>query len=89
MHGVGAPPAPVPPLIVTFPAADGVTSLYAALFLPDTARFGTGPFPTVLSVYGGPHVQRVKHDWTVSSEVRAQALRRDGFLVAMVREWVL
>jgi dipeptidyl-peptidase-4 len=77
-------PRPTPPLIVTLPAADGVTPLFAALFLPDAAVHGPGPYPTVVAVYGGPHVQRVKHDWATSNEGRAQALRRDGFLVAMV-----
>jgi dipeptidyl-peptidase-4 len=58
--------------------------LYAALFLPEATRFGYGPYPTVVSVYGGPHVQRGRHDWATGNEPRAQALRRDGFLVVMV-----
>jgi dienelactone hydrolase len=77
-------PSPSPPLLVRLLAADGSTPLYAALFLPDPAVHGYGPYPTVMAVYGGPHVQRVKHCWTTANELRAQALRKDGVLVVMV-----
>ena len=39
---------PTPPLIVSLPAADGVTELYGALFLPDSVEHGTGPYPTIM-----------------------------------------
>jgi dipeptidyl-peptidase-4 len=58
--------------------------LFGALFIPRTTLYGEGPWPTVVSVYGGPHVQRVKADWALANEVRAQALRRDGFLVLVL-----
>jgi dienelactone hydrolase len=72
------------PVVVTIPAADGTTRLYASLHLPDPAVYGYGPYPTVVSVYGGPHVQRIKHDWAHANELRAQALRRAGFCVLVV-----
>jgi dienelactone hydrolase len=75
---------PLPPLIVSIPAADGTTPLFASLFLPDPDVFGPGPYPLVVSVYGGPHVMRVKHEFSTTNEVRAQALRREGILVACV-----
>ena len=41
--------SPVPcPLIVRLLAADGVTEMYAALFLPDSVEHGTGPYPTII-----------------------------------------
>lgn len=39
-----------PPLLVSLPAADGVSTMYAAIFLPDPAVHGYGPYPTVISV---------------------------------------
>jgi dienelactone hydrolase len=75
---------PLPPLIVSIPAADGHTPLFASLFLPDPAVFGPGPYPLVISVYGGPHVMRVKHEFSTTNELRAQSLRREGILVACV-----
>jgi dienelactone hydrolase len=80
---VPPPPSPAPPAIVALLAADGITTLYASLFLPDASVYGPGPYPTVVSVYGGPHVQRVKHDWAAASEGRIQALRKEGYLVAV------
>ncbi len=31
--------------------------LFGALYRPDPLQYGKGPFPTVLSVYGGPGIQ--------------------------------
>jgi dipeptidyl-peptidase-4 len=65
-----------PPKLFTVPAADG-TALHAALFTPD----GAGPFPLVVSVYGGPHVQTVTRSWAMTVDMRAQLLRSRGFAV--------
>ena len=67
------------PAIVTLPSRDGAT-LYGAIFRPP-AQFGTGPFPTIISVYGGPHAQRVTDSWGLTLDMRAQYLARHGFLV--------
>lgn len=55
---------------------DGVT-LHVALWVPE----GPGPFPTVVSVYGGPHAQRVADSWMVTARLREQLLRQMGYLV--------
>ncbi len=68
-----------PPELVTLASRDGVP-LHGALFRPD-ARFGAGPFPTIVYVYGGPHVQLVANSWPLTANMRAQYLRSLGFLV--------
>jgi dipeptidyl-peptidase 4 len=71
---------PLPtPKIVTLPSRDGET-LYGAVFFPSPA-FGSGPYPTIVSVYGGPHVQRVANSWLLTLNMRAQYLAQQGFLV--------
>ena len=45
---------------------------------------GDGPYPTVVSFYGGPHVQFVANSWGMTADLRAQALRSKGFLVLKV-----
>jgi dipeptidyl-peptidase-4 len=42
---------------------------------------GDGPFPTIVSVYGGPHAQRVTNSWGVTVDMRAQYLAAQGYLV--------
>ena len=71
-----------PPEFVTFPSADGAVELHAAIYAPDAAVHGPGPYPTAVSCYGGPHVQFVANKWsTVAADLRAQKLRSEGFLV--------
>ncbi len=65
-----------PPEQLHIPADDG-TQLHAALYRPT----GKGPFPTLVDVYGGPHVQRVQDSWDLTADVRAQALRERGYAV--------
>ncbi|HEX2849664.1 MAG TPA: DPP IV N-terminal domain-containing protein [Acidimicrobiales bacterium] len=55
---------------------DDVT-IHVALWVPE----GEGPFPTVVSVYGGPHAQRVTDSWLVTVRLREQLLRQMGYLV--------
>jgi dipeptidyl-peptidase-4 len=38
-------------------------------------------FPTIMSVYGGPHVQRVMQHWSVTADLRAQRLAQLGMVV--------
>jgi dipeptidyl-peptidase-4 len=68
-----------PPELVILPNRDGVR-LHGALYRPP-ARFGSGPHPTIVSVYGGPHAQRVVNSWLMTQGMRAQYLRSQGFLV--------
>lgn len=57
--------------------------LYGAIYRPP-AHFGEGPFPTIVSVYGGPHVQTVTNSWGMVVNMRAQYLAQQGFLVFRV-----
>ena len=41
-------------------STDGAVTLQAALYTPDAAVFGAGPYPTVVSCYGGPHAYWLK-----------------------------
>ena len=67
------------PQIVTLPNRAGV-QLCGAIYQPP-ASFGDGPFPTIVSVYGGPHAQRVTNSWGLTVDMRAQYLASQGFLV--------
>lgn len=69
-----------PPEIVTLPSRDGV-DLFGAIYRP---AVGSGPFPTIIHVYGGPHVQMVADNWRVTANMRAQYLAQQGFLVFML-----
>lgn len=69
------------PQIMSVPSTDGKVTLYCALYRPDPALHGPGPYPTIVSVYGGPHVQRVTDSWSMTSDLRAQRLAQDGCLV--------
>ncbi|MCP4448957.1 MAG: S9 family peptidase [Myxococcales bacterium] len=68
----------IPPKLVTIESRDG-TTLHGAIYEP-RAPF-TAPYPVVISVYGGPHVQRVSDTWRMTSDLGAQHLRDQGVLV--------
>jgi dipeptidyl-peptidase 4 len=67
----------IPPEIATIPARDG-TLLYGAIYRPLGV---SGPHPTIVSVYGGPHVQQVTDSWGMTVDLRAQYLAQRGYLV--------
>mmetsp|Transcript_20575 Transcript_20575/g.30229 ORF Transcript_20575/g.30229 Transcript_20575/m.30229 type:complete len:613 (+) Transcript_20575:1-1839(+) len=69
------------PDILSFPTSDGTATLHAALYRPDPAVHGPGPYPLVCAVYGGPHVQRVNRSWSQCADMRAQRLCSMGFAV--------
>lgn len=69
-----------PPEYVTLPADDGVTTLHGAIYRPPSLEPGR-KYPVIVSVYGGPHVQRVTRDWSLTVDMRAQYLARKGFVV--------
>ncbi len=62
-------------------AAEDGTPLYGALYRPSA---GKAPYPLILSVYGGPHAQRVLDAWSVTVDLEAQYLAQAGFLVLKV-----
>jgi dipeptidyl-peptidase-4 len=67
----------IPPELVQLTASDG-TTLHGALYRP---LQGAAPYPTIVFVYGGPHVQQVSESWGLTVDVRAQYLAAQGFLV--------
>lgn len=67
------------PEVVSLENRDGV-QLFGAMYKPP-ASFGDGPFPTIVSVYGGPHAQRVTNSWALTVDMRAQFLASQGFLI--------
>lgn len=54
------------------------------MYRPDPERFGPGPYPTVVAVYGGPNVQHVTDSWSMTVDMRAQFLCSRGVLVLKV-----
>lgn len=68
-----------PPELVTLTSRDG-EKLFGAVYRP-APTFGPGPHPTIVYVYGGPHVQLVTNGWSMTVMMRAQYLRSLGFLV--------
>jgi dipeptidyl-peptidase-4 len=66
-----------PPRLVTLESRDGV-QLHGAIYEPTS---GASPYPTLVSVYGGPHAQRVADSWGLTIDLRAQYLRSKGYLV--------
>ena len=70
-----------PPELLELTAADGITPLHAAFYRPDPTW---GPPPLVVSVYGGPHSQRVRNAWSLTVELRPQWLRQRGIGVLIV-----
>jgi dipeptidyl-peptidase-4 len=73
----------VSPQIQTIKSRDGET-LYVSVLRPDPAIFGPGPYPTLVSVYGGPHSQRVSQNWGMTTNLREQFLRQNGYLTLRV-----
>ncbi len=74
--GLGLQP---PSFIEVSAPAGGV--LHGALYLPPGAGEGDEPFPVIVSVYGGPHAQRVAEDWSLTVDLRAQYLAQNGYVV--------
>ena len=72
-----------PPELFSLQTDDGVT-LYGVVYRPDAERFGPGPYPTIVSVYGGPHVQQAANTWARTAMMRPQYLRGLGYLVSIV-----
>jgi dipeptidyl-peptidase-4 len=68
-----------PPQMISFANRHG-DSLYGAIYLPPPTK-AQPPYPLIVSLYGGPHVQMVTQGWAMSVAMRAQALARLGFAV--------
>ncbi|EQC25621.1 hypothetical protein SDRG_16517 [Saprolegnia diclina VS20] len=72
------------PSLFSFRSRDETTTLYGAIYKPDASIYGHGPYPTMVNVYGGPHVMRVQNAWTVTVDMRAQMFRQMGYAVLKV-----
>jgi dipeptidyl-peptidase 4 len=68
-----------PPELFELPAEDG-TPLFGAVYRPPSFQ-PARRYPLVVSVYGGPHAQRVADEWSLTVDLRAQYLARRGFIV--------
>jgi len=68
-----------PPESLTVTAADG-SLLHGMLYTPEPREPGK-KYPLIVSVYGGPGVQRVLDDWTLTVDLRAQYLAQRGYVV--------
>ena len=55
--------------------------MHGAIYKPDPAVYGDGPYPAVVSVYGGPHAQMVTDSYGMTVDLRAQRLRAQGYAV--------
>jgi dipeptidyl-peptidase-4 len=73
----------IPPKIIDVDLYEN-TTLKVALYIPDESKFGRGPYPAIINVYGGPHVQLVSNHWGLTASLRPQYLRSLGFLVVMI-----
>lgn len=67
------------PELTTVTVADGVR-LHAAVYKPPAIEPGRR-YPLIVSVYGGPHAQRVANDWSMTVDLRAQYLAQQGYVV--------
>jgi dipeptidyl-peptidase-4 len=72
-----------PPQMLQLKAADGKTTLYGELFLPQGPKDSDGRFPVLMNPYGGPGVQLVHDGWSRSIFFQ-DYLARQGFAVLVV-----
>lgn len=70
-----------PPEFISFSTATGVP-IHGALYHPPGLD-QSHRYPLIVSVYGGPHAQRVTDTWSMTVDLRAQYLAQQGFVVAV------
>jgi dipeptidyl-peptidase-4 len=66
------------------PSSKDPLTLHGAIYKPDPALHGDGPYPAVVSLYGGPHAQMVTDGYGMTVDLRAQRLRAQGYVVIKV-----
>ena len=71
------------PELTLFRNRDGV-ELHASVYASEETRAAGRPAPLIVSVYGGPHAQRVAEQWDLTVDLRAQYLAQQGFVVLKV-----
>ncbi len=67
--------------IETHTGKNGGHHLYGCMYLPNKEKWGMPPYKTVVAVYGGPHVQRVRDSWGLTVDMRSQRLASMGYAV--------
>ncbi|CAF1371381.1 unnamed protein product [Adineta steineri] len=71
----------VKPQLLKIQSRDNET-LYCAIYKPDDGQAKyQRPYPTIVSVYGGPHLQRVVNSWSLRADMRCQRLVESGYVV--------
>jgi len=70
----------IPPEMFSFRTRDGDT-IYGCIY---KALGGNKPSPTLLHVYGGPHVQLVNNQFTLTNQSKFQLLARMGISTVMI-----
>lgn len=68
-----------PPEFTSLTVADGI-ELHGMIYRPP-ATDALRKHPLIISVYGGPHVQRVANEWMATVDLRAQYLAQQGYVV--------
>lgn len=71
-----------PPELFSFKNREG-TELFGAVYLPPQLN-PDQKYPLIVTVYGGPHAQRVMNHWNLTVDLRAQYLAQQGFVVLCV-----
>jgi dipeptidyl-peptidase-4 len=66
------------------PSSQEPMKLHGAIYKPDPEIHGEGPYPAVVSLYGGPHAQMVTDSYGMTVDLRAQRLRAQGYAVIKV-----
>jgi dipeptidyl-peptidase-4 len=69
----------VPPELTEVIVGDGLR-LHGATYRPSLLEPGKR-YPLIVSVYGGPHAQRVANEWLMTVDLRAQYLAQQGYVV--------
>ncbi|SNR82196.1 S9 family peptidase [Hymenobacter mucosus] len=69
--------------LVTIKAADGSTTLYGRLTTPPNFD-ASKKYPTVVYLYGGPHVQLVTDSWLGGGNLWMQLMAQKGYVVFTV-----
>ncbi|RKD89722.1 S9 family peptidase [Mangrovibacterium diazotrophicum] len=69
--------------IVKLTAADGTTDLYARMILPTNFN-PNKKYPTIVYVYGGPHVQLVRNTWHNAADWWFYYMASQGYILFTV-----
>eukprot|EP01034_Spumella_vulgaris_P021385 gene21385-27415_t len=82
LNKAGMREALIPPVFRTIRSTDGQVDLHCAVYLPPGVDIDSAlRLPAIMSVYGGPHLQTVRNQWTLTAELRSQRMAQQGFVV--------